>query len=253
VPLGTTALPATIGVTTTMLPAGATALIDAANSVEVALLNAGMALFDADTAALLGGANRAMVGREMLQFGRATPVAPGRWRLSHLWRGRRGTEDAVEPHPAGTPFVFVQEGTWFVLPSAQAVAGVRVMASGLGDADPWPQAICPTAGRAALPLAPVHPVVRALPSGDIRLGWTRRSRLGWAWRDGADAPLGEEREAYQISWFEGSAAVAEPTFIYTAALRARHMAMGLSTMAFDVRQSGDSGLSPPLVVKVNLS
>ncbi len=253
IPLGTTALPATMGVTTSMLPVGATALIDAANSVEVMLLNAGMTLRDADTTALLGGANRAMIGREMLQFGRATPMAPGRWRLSHLWRGRRGTEDGVEPHPAGTPFVLVEEATSFVLPSAQAVSGVRVMASGLGDADPWPQAICPTAGRAALPLTPVHPVAEVLSSGDVRLGWARRSRQGWAWRDGADASLGEEREAYRVSWFEGSAAVAEPTFTYSAALRARHRAMGLSNVAFDVRQSGDGGLSPPLVVTINLS
>ncbi len=122
------------------------------------------------TAALLAGANRAMVGDEMLQFGRALPMAPGRWKLSHLWRGRRGTEGAVVAHPAGSPFVLVEGATGFVLPSPQAVPGVRIMASSLGDGEPWPEAACRTAGRAALPLAPVHPVVQALSSGDVRLG-----------------------------------------------------------------------------------
>ena len=31
------------------------------------------------------------------------------------------------------------------------------------------------------------------------LRWTRRSRAGWAWADGVDAPLAEERERYAVT------------------------------------------------------
>ena len=36
------------------------------------------------------------------------------------------------------------------------------------------------------------------PDGGATVRWTRRSRRGWRWIDGADAPLVEEREAYRV-------------------------------------------------------
>jgi hypothetical protein len=252
-PVGTTALPATMGTTATFLAAGPMRFIDRINSFDVVLLNTEMELGDADTAALLAGTNRAMIGSELLQFGRAVPVSPGRWRLSELWRGRRGTEDAVAPHPAGTAFALIEEATTLVLPTAQAIAVVCVMASGIGEAAPWPQAICATAARAMMPLSPVHPTATRLLSGDTLIGWTRRSRAGWAWRAGIDPPLCEEREAYRIIWVGGSAEIAESSFIYTAAMRAADVAGGAMTATFTIRQSGDAALSPPLSLTINLA
>lgn len=251
VPVGGTALPAVIGATATVLAAGTTDLIDRINSVEVILLNTGVMLADADTAALLTGANRAMIGGELLQFGRALLVSPGRWRLSELWRGRRGTEDAVVTHPVGTSFVLIEEATIALLPTSQSVAGVRVMATGIGDGEPWPQAACATAERATLPLSPVHPVVARLPSGDTAIGCTRRSRAGWAWRDGIEVPLGEEREAYRVDWASGSVELSTPQFTYTTAMRAADVASGATTMTFSIRQSGSAALSPPLFVTID--
>ncbi|UVO52978.1 phage tail protein [Sphingomonas sp. SUN039] len=245
-PVGTTALPATMGTTATVLAAGPTGLIDRIDSVEIVLLNAAMTLSDADTAALLAGANRAMIGGEAIQFGRAAPVSSGRWRLSELWRGRRGTEDAVATHAIGTPFVLFEEATALILPMAQSVPGIRVMASGIGDSAPWPLASCATVMRAIRPLSPVRPTATRLPSGDTVIGWTRRSRAGWAWRDGIEVPLGEEREAYRVSWVGGSAETSEPLFTYTAAMRAADIAGGATAMTFTICQSGDAALSPPL-------
>ena len=252
VAIGGTALPAVVGATATMLAPGSSALIDRINTVEVVLLNPAMVLADADTAALLAGANRAMIGGELIQFGRAQPVSPGRWRLSDLWRGRRGTEDAVTAHPAGMAFVLVDAATIALVPTAQAMAGVRVMAAGIGDSDPFPQATCATATRAVMPLAPVHPTITGLPSGDALIGWTRRSRAGWAWRDGLDAPLGEEREAYSVAWAGGSADVLAPAFTYTAAMRAADIAAGRTASVFAIRQIGDAALSPPVLVTLTL-
>lgn len=208
-------------------------------------------LADADTAALLTGANRAMIGGELLQFGRALLVSPGRWRLSELWRGRRGTEEAVVAHPVGTSFVVLDEATTALLPISQSVAGVRVMASGIGDSEPWPLAICATAARATQPLSPVHPAVARLPSGDTVIGWTRRSRAGWAWRAGIEVPLGEEREAYRVDWASGSAELSSPQFTYTAAMRAADVTAGAAAMTFAIRQSGSAALSPPLFVTID--
>lgn len=253
VPMGTTALPAIIGATITPLAAGSPHIVDRINSVDVDLLNTAMLLVDADEVALLAGANRAMIGAEMLQFGRATPIAPRRWRLSALWRGRGGTDDAIAAHPAGAGFVLLEDATLTMIPSAQAIAGVQIMAAGIGDSDPFPQATCPTAARAVTPLSPVHPVVTGLSSGDRSIVWTRRSRAGWAWRDGIDAPLGEEREAYSVTWAGGSIEVPSPNFVYTAAMRAADLSTGASQAVFSIRQLGDLSVSAPLLVTIDLN
>lgn len=245
-PAAATALAATMGVTATALAAGATAIVDRINVIEVALLNATMALVDVDDAAILAGANRAMIGSEMIQFARAIPLTPGRWRLSGLWRGRRGTEDASGPHAVGTPFVLIEAATTAVLAAAQSVPGALVMAAGIGDVDPFPRARCPTATRAVTPLSPVHATGVRLAGGETRLGWTRRSRAGWSWRDGIEVPLGEEREAYRVDWPQGSSEVSGPAFVFTAAMRAAAVAAGATAVTFEIRQCGDAALSPPL-------
>ena len=47
--------------------------------------------------------------------------------------------------------------------------------------------------------------VRATGDGGYAAQWIRRSRAGFAWIDGADAPLAEESERYRIElWYSGS-------------------------------------------------
>jgi hypothetical protein len=60
-------------------------------------------------------------------------------------------------------------------------------------------------GRAAMPYAPVH--IRGTRGGapaQWTLSWTRRTRLGGAWKDGLDVPLGEEREDYEVDILDES-------------------------------------------------
>ena len=249
---GSTALPATIGETATALPAASAALIDKVNAVDVILLNDAMTLSDADIPSLLAGANLAMVGDELIQFGRAALLVPGHWRLSDLWRGRRGTEDAIVAHPAGSRFVLVEAGTGVVLLPHLAVPGITVMASGIGDTSPYPTAVCTTAGRCIMPLSPVALSAHPLPGGDIELRWIRRSREGWAWRDGVDVPLAEEREAYRVAWADDVHETAEPRFLYTAAMRAVDLAAGRTSIAFEIRQAGASALSSPAVITIDI-
>jgi hypothetical protein len=54
--------------------------------------------------AIMAGANLALIGDELIQFGRAEQLGPGLFRLSHLLRGRRGTEWAAAGHSVGDVF-----------------------------------------------------------------------------------------------------------------------------------------------------
>jgi hypothetical protein len=206
-------------------------------------------------AALLAGANMAMVGDEVVQFGEARELSSGIWALSELWRGRRGTEDAIVDHPAGTEFILLDEDTAVAIPEALARPGIVVMAAGVGDEAPYPQAVCAQSGRALWPLSPAHVSAARNAVGDTIVSWVRRSRDGWVWRDGVDVPLAEEVERYRVTRTAGSeVTVAEVTtsnFVYSAAARSADLARGVSTIRFAIAQMGSAAVSPIASVSVS--
>ena len=250
VEMGATARPAIIGATVGALGAGSCAGFDRIGSIALVLAHERLALHDADDAALLAGANRAMIGRELVQFGRAVRTAPGRYTLSRLLRGRRGTEDAVGGHVAGEAFVLIEDDTIATIPAALARPGVKLIASGIGDADPFPAATVANIGRSAIPFSPVHLRATRLPSGDMRLDWIRRSREGLTWVDGVDAPIAEERESYRVTRPGGSVDVSAPTYTYTAAQRAADASVGSLTVNFEIAQIGAGGVSAAATIIV---
>jgi len=199
-PIGTTAPAAVMGTAATVLPSADPWLVDEASSVEVELLNESMALADEAALGVSATANLALIGDEIVQFGSAAPTAPGRWRLRRLLRGRRGTEWAIGGHGPSERFVLLDPATLagWTLPASAIGARVMVAASGIGDETPAPAATLFEA-RALRPPAPIALRATRLANGDVTLAWTRRSRAGWAWLDGIDAPLGEESELYRGS------------------------------------------------------
>lgn len=184
---GATAPAAVLGHVAVPPGAASSALEDRINHPEVTLAHAAMTLADADAAALDAGANLAMLGDELIQFGRAEPLGGGRWRLGQLWRGRRGTEAAIATQAAGDRFVLLDAETLVLRDIAPETIGgsVRVLAQGAGDADSAADAEAAVTGIAVVPPAPVHLRATAGADGTTALTWVRRSRTGWGWRDGA--------------------------------------------------------------------
>jgi len=81
-------------------------------------------------------------------------------------------------------------------------AEVAVLAHGLGDGAA--SAVARTAaGEALRPPSPCHLCAVGDLAG-VQLDWVRRSRAGWAWSDGLDAPLGEGSEAYRVRIEQGA-------------------------------------------------
>lgn len=217
--IGDTAPPAIIGVAETRLSPAPEYLLDLANSVEVRLLHADMQLSDADAGQLAAGANLAMLGDELIQFGRAVPLGGTRWRLEQLLRGRRGTEAAASMHATGERFVLVEADALVAWDPPLTAAGgqVRLIATGIGDASPV-QTQASEIGAALRPLSPVQLRARRRTDGGFDLVWRRRSRLGWRWLDGVDAPLGEEREAYVLRILRGDGSARAIELVTSGAL-----------------------------------
>ena len=222
---GTTAAPAVLGTIAVVALRAAATLVDLRGTFEVVLAEAGMVLGDADAAALDRGVNLALLGDELVQFGRAEPLGGARWRLSGLLRGRRGTEAAAGAQVVGDRFVLLQAeaARAFDLPLSVLGREVRVIASGVGDVAPV-ETRCTMRGASVVPPSPVHLRSVSEADGSATIRWTRRSRAGWRWIDGVDAPLSEETEAYRVTVSTASGArdiaVAAPVVSVTAAERA---------------------------------
>ncbi|MDR7058610.1 MULTISPECIES: phage tail protein [unclassified Sphingopyxis] len=249
IPVGAVRPAAALGQLALPLAAGSDCLFDLLNSVEVQLVNPAMTLESVSDAALLGGANRAMVDGELLQFGIAEVVGSGRWRLSRLLRGRAGTEREMT-HSAGASFVLLDDPALLTLPEAlagPAEGGAATLewaprgGTTLADVD------VPATGRALRPLTPVHGQVRADGAGGVTIGWVRRSRADAEWRDHVDQPLGESHEAWRIALSPpvpgiGPWESASPTLDIGAA----ELAVLPPGCTIEIRQAGDFALSSPL-------
>ena len=230
---------ATLGVLVSAPIEAPSTLIDTVSAVEVQLHMPGAVLRDGDEAALDAGANLAMIGDELIQFARAEPLGGGRWRLSGLWRGRRGTEFAVGTQQPGDRFVLVEPEALLPIGSLGAMPGreVRILANGIGDSGGGIEQVHVVSGWSIRPPAPVHAVV-VNGGGSMRsLRWTRRSRIGWGWSDLIEVPIGEEREHYLCDWQGGSAEVP------VAAFDAPEGVSGVT-----VRQQGTAAASLPLTI-----
>ena len=207
---GDTAGSAVIGTVTVPPGAGSPALLDLRGTVEVELLRADLVLEPADDARIDRGANLALVGDELLQFGTAERVTGARWRLGRLLRGRRGTEWAAGLQAAGDRFVLLEAGRVrdVVLPAGTRAAWV--LASGVGDPVPAEAAVV-LDGASVRPPSVARLRWEVAGAGSAIVRWVRRSRAGWRWSDGADVPLGEEAERYLVSVTrpDGSVAVSE--------------------------------------------
>ncbi len=195
---------------------GPTSRFDLGNALVVDLVSG--TLESVTDLTLFGGANALAVeaapGKwEIVQAGTAELIAPGRYRLTRLLRGQRGTEAAMaNPTPAGARVV-VLDSSLTPLPIAEADLGlpwnwrIGPAARAVSDASYTALAFTP-AGRGLVPFAPVHvaqPWRAARSPGDLTIRWTRRSRalVADAWEQ-VEVPLAEDLESYDVQILDGA-------------------------------------------------
>ncbi len=237
-------LPSIMGETVTELAAGPAWRWDRVNTVEVQL-DYGSLQSLADERVLAGG-NAALVGDEVVQFASAELIAEGRYRLSRLLRGQRGTEHEIAVQPAGSRFIMLD-------PARQPRPNFSVSRIGIEIAwryAPVPQGpsgdlsgeiVFTDTGNGLRPFAPVHPkAVRDPSSGDVQLSWIRRTRVGGdSWLN--EVPLGEETEKYDVLILNGpnvvrTIRVTSQGALYPAAQQTADFGAPPATLAWRVAQ-----------------
>lgn len=256
--LTTVDAPALVGTLAGELRAGPPNRWDRGSELLVDML-AGSFASVSDTAAL-GGANVLAVESapdvwEIVGFAQASLVTPGRWRLTRLLRGLLGSEDAIgDPAPIGARVVVLDPAV-VPVPIRQGEFGApwqwRVGPGDLPASDPAMRAQTFTpSGRGLRTFSPCHLRREALGGGDLRLSWTRRTRdLGGDNWSLAEAPLGEETEAYEVEILDGAAVkriltAASPSLVYTAAQQTADFGGPVSSVRFRVFQIGALGRGP---------
>lgn len=254
VPVGTSgSRRSVIGQTTSALPPSAAVLFDREATVDVELVSADFALGSAAAEAIATGANRAVIGGEVVQFAEAAPLGGASWRLRGLLRGRGGTEHLAHDGQApGARFVLLDGHSVAIDPAALAASGATSLAAiGLADEEPVTATIAER-GLTLRPLAPVHPRAQASATGGLILRWTRRARGAWTWPEAIETPLAEQAEAYLAGIGDTEQPVlrwelARPELELSAATLAQLSAAHAGEPLW-VRQVGSFALSPPLLL-----
>jgi hypothetical protein len=195
---------------------GPTSRFDLANTLVVDL-GSGRLESISDTA-LFGGANALAIESapgiwEIVQGTHAELIAAGRYRLTRLLRGQRGTEHAIAANvPAGAQVV-VLDAALARMPIAQSDLGLpwnwRIGPASLPFTDDsYIQQSFTPAGVGLRPFAVAHiaqPRLTGRIPGDLTLHWTRRDRalVADSW-SAVEVPQSEAVEAYEIDILNGA-------------------------------------------------
>jgi len=235
-------------------------MVDELNTFTVQLKPGSGDLASTNYLGLINGANlfalgNAVTGYELAQFRTAallTVASSGAktYRLSGFLRGRRGTEWALAGHLGNDHFVLLPahniEAVVGELGAARlykAVTAGRTLSS--ANAVPFTNN-----GIALKPYAPVLLGGGRDGAGDLKLNWTRRTRIGGAWLNNVDVPLSESIEFYQILIYTDGTYTATantldattPTVDYSAAQQSADFGAPQSTIHWGVSQLGSYGL-----------
>jgi hypothetical protein len=245
----TAAAKAVLGHASSLLAPADPYLIDAVSSVDVQLVDAQQWLTSCDDEALADGVNLAVIGNELVQFAEAAPVGNGRFRLSRLLRGRGGTEWAAARHEPGELFCMLAPNTLRSIAIPPWARGSTVIATARDGAT----ASLDFSAESVRPLSPIALSAATNPDGSLSLGWSRRSRAGFAWLDEVDTPIGENREQYLVTIAGAAGAFEMTTDASNAAIALADVSsLGSGAATIEVRQLGDWAASRPAQLTIDL-
>jgi hypothetical protein len=244
-------VPAVIGTCQTALPAGPWAFFDEASTLDVVLVDPQQELEAVSEVAALAGANAAVVGEEIVQFRDAVLIAPGTYRLSGFLRGRLGTDNWIEGHVAGERFVLLTGAIG--LQRIRDGLALRGLSRSYKAVSLWQEETAVAAvsfantARSLMPLSPVHLAGSRDGAGNLTITWIRRTRIPSGWSDGADVPLGEAAERYEIDIRNAAntatlrtISTTSPVATYSAADQIADFGAPQSTICIRVQQISDT-------------
>jgi len=207
VEIGETNTPATIGDVATALPSGPSVTWDRTNSVTVDLYSPATSLDSREELDVLNGANLAWLGAqdgsrgEIIQFADATYVSDTTYTISTLLRGLYGTEHEIDNHGDDEVFVLLDPtsvgSAAFGRTDWNEIYAYFASTEYNSNIDTFGFTMVNT-GIRSKPLSPVHVQGVRDASNNLTVTWQRRIRGTINGLGGAEEPLNEESEAYEV-------------------------------------------------------
>lgn len=163
-----------------------------------------------DDELLAGEDNLILIGNELINFRDVTDNGNGSYTISHLMRGRRGTDVYCDSHVNYEKFYIIEDNsmTAVTLTTGQINTAMQFKAVGYGlnFEEISPVYVTPT-GADLKPYAPIHAVRTDdnPTTGDITISWERRTRINGDWNNGTGTtPLEEDTESYEVDILDAS-------------------------------------------------
>jgi hypothetical protein len=189
--LDTAFLRAITGIVASAPGAGTTHAVDTGTTIRVVLDSPTMELTTINDAALAAGQNLAALGSntygwEILAFRTATLVSAGTYDLTHLLRGRRGTEYLQGAHHSNDRFVLLDSAARpipMALPERGVSVPYKALTIGQNLADISSFTFTPTAEN-MLPWSAASVAASLTGTGSWQITWCYRPRFGGDWVDG---------------------------------------------------------------------
>lgn len=205
---------ASMGVATTALGGTTNPFVtDTTNSVTIQMNDGAVAPSSITDDQLLEGFNAAALidssgDVEVLQFRDVLVVSPGLVTLSHLFRGRRGTESMTNGHEVGSKFVLLSSSTITLADMPLSALGKsydwKALSLNESLAEVTPQTFTDT-GKSLMPYAPWNPHAFVDPNGTIFVIAKRRARIGkpdWPDAETDTLALAEDYEEFSMDVYD---------------------------------------------------
>lgn len=212
----------TFGVTSAALASASKDVIDTTSSLTI-VMNAGTLSSCSDDDFLTGSRNLALIGSEYVQFRDVTLVSAGIYTISHLIRGRRGTEWAIGGHTSSEAFIFVNNYLGFWGTQASRITSPAQTGNFGGYEDNIDTGTStqitnqPMTGANLMCYSPCNIAATRDGSNNITLTWNRRSRISGAnpWTVGLETKdsTGQPFEEYVVDVLVGASVVHSYTVI----------------------------------------
>lgn len=225
---------ATIGYAQTVLATGTVDVWDRSSKVEVVVPDT-VQLESRSEADVLNGANRCVIGSEVLAYQTATLIGHNTYELSVLARGLLDTWDEIGSHVVGERFVLDDDSVQFV-DGIHGDVGVAVKLKAVtsgGSFDDVDPVDLTYEGSTIRPFAPMDIAGSRNATNDLAITWTRRTRADVRVLEQV-TPLLESAEEYEVDLLNNT----------TEALLRTLTVTGSTTVTYDNGDQETDGITP---------
>ena len=194
--------------------------------------------------AVLAGANLILIGNELINFGIATLIGPNEYHLTHLLRGKQGTEWAIPAHVVNE-LVVLMDSNLFEIAVADTDRGktwtYKVVTNGSDITKAEPQLLQVFGGNLLPWTATNLEGTKDATTGDFNLTWIGRAKFNNGFTDYVQAPNDPDFGGFAVCIYNGASIIRKQivygsTFNYSKVLQVADFGSEQTSLKYSITQ-----------------